>query len=262
MSAAPTFALACALAELIDVAGRSRLYGEGVPAFYIGTISDRSVFLGLSLTLTSITQEMIADLKQDSLRWQAERNEIDSRGYGGSSMRDPKTGRKPDKVLVDYTQSVTHQARQYYGATGQQTPQMPPGVPVSQGGPAQVPYGYDPNYTYAQPTGAYQPSGTVHGYPSPGGTEYELQGREPRSQAYPYAQPQVGGIQTRGIPASEAEAQAAYYYATQGQPMPAGRGQPYVQPQPAYTQAPPRETYGAREPHGARDDGGRRRRDR
>ncbi|KAI9871861.1 MAG: hypothetical protein M1830_002367 [Pleopsidium flavum] len=212
------------------------------------------------------TSEMIADLKQDSLRWQAERDQIDSRGYGGSSVRDPKTGPKPDKVLVDYTQSVTHQSRQFYGATGQQPPPMPPGVPVTQGGSAQAPFSYDPNYTYGQSSAGYQPPGSAYAYPSPVGTDYDLQGREPRSQAYSYGQPPAGGVANRGIPGPDPEAQA-YYYATQGQQMPgAGRGQTYAQPprmeQPQYSQPPPRESYGARDPHSARDDGGRRRRDR
>jgi hypothetical protein len=137
----PTFAhhLSCTRADLRCRA--SEVTWSRRTALYFGTISSRSIVLKLSLTLVSILQEMIADLKQDSLRWQVERDQIDSsRGYGGSSVRDPKMGRKPDKVLVDYTQSVTHQSRQYYGATGQQPPQMPPGVPVTQGGPGQPPF--------------------------------------------------------------------------------------------------------------------------
>lgn len=181
-------------------------------------------------------------------------------------MRDSHTGRKPDKVLVDYTQSVTHQSRQFYGATGQQPPQMQPGVPVTQGGPPQAPFGYDPSYPYGQTSGGYQPSSTAYAYPSPVGTEYELQGRDPRSQASYYGQPQPGGIQNRGIPGTDPDTQA-YYYPTQGPPMPAaGRGQSYPQPprmeQPPYSQPPTSQAYGTREPHGARDDGGRRRRDR
>ncbi len=202
---------------------------------------------------------MIADLKLDSLRWQAERDQIDSRG---SSPRDPNTGRKPDKVLVDYTQSVTHQARQYYGGT-QQTPQMAPGVPVTQAGMVPAPYGaHDPNYVYGQTTAGYQPSSAAYAYPSPVGEYNELQA--PRSQAY--GNYPAGSIQGRGIPGSDAEAQA-YYYASHGQPMPttnAGRGQqPYVAAQPSYPpQPPPRDPYGGRETHAPRDDGGRRRRDR
>lgn len=212
---------------------------------------------------------MIADLKQDSLRWQAERDQTDAR-YGGSSLRDSKTGGQPDKGLVDYTQSVTHRSRQYYGFSGQglPTPQMPPGVPVSQAVPAQAAYAsYGPgDYTYAQTSGPYQQSTTAYAYPSPGASDYEPplgQSREPRSQIYPYGQPQPGGGQNRGLVGTDPEAQPNYYYTTPGQPMPpVGRGQGYIPAQPPYSQPPPRDSYPARDSHGSREETGRRRRDR
>lgn len=213
---------------------------------------------------------MIADLKQDSLRWQAERDQTDAR-YGGSSVLDSQTGRKPDRKLVDYTQSQTHRTRQYYGFSGQglQTPQMPSGVPVSQGIPAQSAFAsYGPgDYTYTQTSVPYQQSTTAYAYPSPSATDYEPPlgpSREPRSQMYAaYGQPPPGAGQSRNVVGTDAEAQASYYYATQGQPMPpVGRGQTYMPAQPSYSQPPPRESYAAREPHGAREDTGRRRRER
>ncbi len=209
---------------------------------------------------------MIADLKQDSLRWQAERDQTDAR-YGGSSMRDSDMRRKPDRVLGDYTQSNTHRSRQYYGFSGQglQTPQMPPGVPVSQAIPAQMSYGPG-DYTYAQTSGPYQQSTTAYAYPSPSATDYEPslgQSREPRSQIYSYGQPQPGGSQNRSLVGTDPEAQANYYFTAQGQPMaPVGRGQTYIPAQPSYSQPPPRDSYAARDSHSAREEPGRRRRDR
>lgn len=180
-------------------------------------------------------------------------------------MRDSKTGRKPDGIIVDYIQSVTHRSRQYYGVSGQaqqppQMPQMPPGAPVSQGGPAQAAfasYGLG-DYTYAQTSGPYQQPATAYAYPSPLGTEYELPSgpsREPR-QAYPYGALPPAGAPNRNV-VTDPEASANYYYATQGQPMPsAGRGQPYLPAQSSHSQPPPRET------HTSRDEPSRRRRER
>ena len=212
---------------------------------------------------------MIADLKQDSLRWQAERDQTDARGYGGSSMRDSQTGRKPDKALVDYTQSVTHRTRQYYGFSGQapQVSQMLPGTSVPQGGPGQAAFAYGPgDPTYAQTSPPYQQTATTYAayaaYPSPVGTDYDLPGQSREPRTYPYGAPQPGVTQTRTGVAADPDAQA-YYYASQGQPMPpAGRGQAYLPAQAAYSQPPPREAYAARESHSSRDDTGRRRRER
>jgi len=185
-------------------------------------------------------------------------------------VQDSKTGRKPDRVLVDYIQSDTHRSRQYYGFSGEglQTPQMPPGVPASQGIPAQTAYpSYVPgDYTYAQTSGPYQQSAPAYAYPSPNATDYEPplgQSREPRSQIYSYGQPQPGGSQNRNLVGTDPETQPNYYYTTQGQPMPSvGRGQSYIPAQPSYSQPPPRDTYAARDPHSSRDEPSRRRRER
>lgn len=186
-------------------------------------------------------------------------------------MRDSQTGRKPDGVLGDYTQSDTHRSRQYFGFAGEglQTPQMPPGVPASQGIPAQTAYPsyVAGDYTYSQTSGPYQQSAPAYAYPSPNATDFEppLGSREPRSQIYSYGQPQPGGVQNqnRNLVGTDPETQPNYYYTTSGQPMPSvGRGQPYIPAQPSYPQQPPRDTYAARDPHGSRDEPSRRRRER
>lgn len=73
---------------------------------------------------------MIADLKADSARWEAERRQTASRGQpsGGEYSRDAKDIRNSNTPLVEYRSSTTHQSRQYYGptdaaSTGYGTPQ-------------------------------------------------------------------------------------------------------------------------------------------
>jgi hypothetical protein len=61
---------------------------------------------------------MIADLKADSERWEAERRETASRGQpaNGISFRDSDgIVRKSNTPIVEYRASTTHQSRQYYG---------------------------------------------------------------------------------------------------------------------------------------------------
>jgi hypothetical protein len=63
---------------------------------------------------------MIADLKADTERWEAERRAVASRGR--PSNRKPlwnsgNTIRKSDNPAVEYRASKTHQSRQYYGTT-------------------------------------------------------------------------------------------------------------------------------------------------
>jgi uncharacterized phage-like protein YoqJ len=55
--------------------------------------------------LTPIHQAMIADLKADSERWEAERRAATARVA----------------PVVDYRSSLTHQSRQYYGPTTEAT---------------------------------------------------------------------------------------------------------------------------------------------
>ena len=65
---------------------------------------------------------MIADLKADSERWEAERRATQSRGQpsNGISFRDSDgiVG-KSNTPIVEYRASTTHQSRQYYGPTSE-----------------------------------------------------------------------------------------------------------------------------------------------
>ena len=63
---------------------------------------------------------MIADLKADSERWDAERRQTASRGQplNGISSRDSNEQvRQSNTPVVEYRSSTTHQSRQYYGPT-------------------------------------------------------------------------------------------------------------------------------------------------
>lgn len=92
---------------------------------------------------------MIADLKADSERWEAERRQAaTTRGQpsNGISSRDSNgQGRNSNTPIVEYRSSTTHQSRQYYGP--------------SEAAPAATQaYGTTPNYASAGPSapqGAY-----------------------------------------------------------------------------------------------------------
>lgn len=62
---------------------------------------------------------MIADLKADSARWDAERKTSGARGQsiGGEYSRDASDFRSSNIPIVEYRASTTHQSRQYYGPT-------------------------------------------------------------------------------------------------------------------------------------------------
>jgi hypothetical protein len=64
---------------------------------------------------------MIADLKADSARWDAERRANAQNGQsGGVSFRDSDgIVRRPNHTIVQYRESTTHQHRQYYGPTSE-----------------------------------------------------------------------------------------------------------------------------------------------
>jgi hypothetical protein len=140
---------------------------------------------------------MIADLKADSDRWEAERRQTASRGQpsNGIPMRDSNgMVRKSNTPVVEYRASTTHQSRQYYGPT-----EAGPGAPV--GYTSQAPVAsqqgvydgyqqpYNPPVQYAPPT---------QGYPSTDNTpNYYVAGADmavdPRSSARQAPQ-QAGSI--------------------------------------------------------------------
>jgi hypothetical protein len=95
---------------------------------------------------------MIADLKADSERWEAERRQTASRGQPSN---------------VEYRSSTTHQSRQYYGPT-EAAPGVAPGygaqgyqAPASSVQPGVYDSGYQ-TQAYAQPQPAY--NGASQGY--------------------------------------------------------------------------------------------------
>ncbi|CZR62841.1 uncharacterized protein PAC_12738 [Phialocephala subalpina] len=108
----------------------------------------RQVQAGYFITAyRNLTTAMIADLKADSERWEAERRQTASRGQPAN---------------VGYRDSATHQTRQYYGPTEAGQPSGYP-TPSSMGTPASSVYDNGPQYqqqTYAQPASGYgQPQG-------------------------------------------------------------------------------------------------------
>ncbi|KAK2624857.1 hypothetical protein QTJ16_006050 [Diplocarpon rosae] len=114
-------------------------------------------------------EAMIADLKADSDRWEAERRATASRGQpssNGISAPNPDgTARQSNAPIVGYRDSTTHQSRQYYGPT-EQVPASNPGYPAAAIPGEQGVYASGPQYqqqSYGQPAaGGYaQPSYAV-----------------------------------------------------------------------------------------------------
>jgi len=109
---------------------------------------------------------MIADLKADSERWEAERRATQSRGQpsNGISFRDSDgiVG-KSNTPIVEYRASTTHQSRQYYGPTSETAQPATLGYQQPSSTPTEQVYdsaqgGYPQQSSYAQPPSAYQQS--------------------------------------------------------------------------------------------------------
>ncbi|EKD14325.1 transcription factor RfeG [Drepanopeziza brunnea f. sp. 'multigermtubi' MB_m1] len=126
----------------------------------------RQVQAGYFITAyRNLTTAMIADLKADSDRWEAERRATALRGQppNGISARDSDgAARKSNAPIVGYRDSTTHQSRQYYGPS-EQVPGPNPGYSTASTPGAQGVYESGPQYQqqqYGQPaSGGYaQPS--------------------------------------------------------------------------------------------------------
>ena len=106
---------------------------------------------------------MIADLKQDSARWEAERRQTsNARGQpNGISSRDANgIVRQSNTPVVEYRSSTIHQSRQYYGPSGE--------TPLEQQQAYGAPQGYAPAASSASHQGVYD-SGSQYpnsSYPS------------------------------------------------------------------------------------------------
>ncbi|KAF2086352.1 hypothetical protein K490DRAFT_66905 [Saccharata proteae CBS 121410] len=177
----------------------------------------------------TLTSQMVQDLKLDSQRWRAEVQQ----GRGSPLARDAKLSSKPDKVVVAYQDSRTHQSRQYYGPS---TPAPDSSssysqAPASSGysdyaqtssshrAPAQSTYGGG-DYTYAQPQPGFSQQG-AHYVPAPGYGSGQVR----TTPSYPsYSQS-----------AREPDTQSSHYTSHQDSP----RGYGY----PPSTSAPPERVY-------------------
>jgi hypothetical protein len=108
----------------------------------------------------NLTTAMIADLKADSERWEAERRATASRGQPSN---------------VEYRASTTHQSRQYYGPTSetaQPAPlgyQQPASTSTGQVYDSSAQGSYPQQSSYAQPSSGYQ---HAQGYAMPDSNFY------------------------------------------------------------------------------------------
>ncbi|KAL2062351.1 hypothetical protein VTL71DRAFT_6617 [Oculimacula yallundae] len=190
----------------------------------------RQVRAGYFITAyRNLTTAMIADLKADSDRWDAERRATASRGQ---------------PINVGYRDSTTHQSRQYYGPTEQ----VPGGASSYASTPTSAPQGvYDsgPQYqqqSYGQPAGG--------GYAQPGyaipDNNYYTAGADlvadPRSRV-PIVQPGVG------IPRSSQYASSPGYQQQQQQQQPDPRNYYASQPGPSSTGQIPQQGYPTQQPN-------------
>jgi hypothetical protein len=185
---------------------------------------------------------MIADLKADSERWDAERRQTASRGQpsNGIPLRDSNgIVRKSNTPVVEYRASTTHQSRQYYGPT-EAAPGATVGYPSSAtaGGQQGV---YDSGSQYQQaynpPVQAYAPT---QGYASQ--DNYYVAGAEmqvdPRSSARGQPIQQAGAVPrtntvqyASSTPTYQTQADGRNtYYSSQ---TPVSSAQPYPSQQPA-----------------------------
>jgi len=156
----------------------------------------------------NLTSPMIADLKADSQKWEAERRESEARGYSSAA----------------YRTSTTHHSRQYYGPTD--PPAAPPTAPVYGPGGGTAPSNYEGYYSQSSAGYPPQPPGN---YSYSSGGNY-APGGEPRSYSYP--------SQPGGPPYDSSTRQDSYY---SNAPPTAPGGNPA--PRPGY-QNQPREPYG------------------
>ena len=192
---------------------------------------------------------MIADLKADSERWDAERRQTASRGQpsNGTLLRDSNGVRKSNTPVVEYRASTTHQSRQYYGPTeaapGQTVGYPSPATAGTQQGvydsgsqyqqaygqPAQA-YG-DPTQTYAQDNYAYVAGANMSVDPRSNipVDPRSNTARQPVQQAGTI--PRTGAVQyTSSTPAYQTQPDGRTTYYTGQPPVTSAQGYPSQQP--------------------------------
>lgn len=136
---------------------------------------------------------MIADLKADSERWDAERRQTASRGQpsNGIPVRDSNgIVRKSNTPVVEYRASTTHQSRQYYGPTEAAPTGAAVGYPsaATAGGQQGV---YDSGYQQAYNPPVQYAAAPAQGYPSTDNNYYVAgadMAVDPRSARQPVQQ--------------------------------------------------------------------------
>jgi hypothetical protein len=173
---------------------------------------------------------MIADLKADSERWEAERRATASRGQpsNGISLRDSDgIVRKSNTPIVEYRASTTHQSRQYYGPT-EAAPAAMQGYQATPATPQQGVYDngtqYQQQSSYAQPVSGYP---QTPGYAVPQDNNYYIAGGEfsvdqrsraqiPVTQA---GQAPRSNVQYSSAPTYQQDPRSSNYYPAQPGPV-------------------------------------------
>lgn len=187
---------------------------------------------------------MIADLKADSARWDAERRQTASRGQplNGISSRDPNgLARQSNTPIAEYRSSTTHQSRQYYGPT-EATATAPQAADVTyQQGVYESPqyqsttgYASQPQ-TYASTPQSYAPQDG----PYISGAHYETRAERPSERASTQQQtiPRTQNVQYPST-TSYQQTDTRYYPPAGTVPSPVSAAQGYS------TQQPPDPYYG------------------
>ncbi len=197
---------------------------------------------------------MIADLKADSERWEAERRATASRGQpsNGISFRDSDgIVRKSNTPIVEYRASTTHQSRQYYGPTSETASAVSSGAyqqPASsssgqvydssvQGGYAQPNYA-QPSSGYQQQTPAYVQD-TPNYYVSGGNMIVDPRDSNPRMGAQPVTSQSLTPrsnvpYATSGASYQQPDPRSSYYTSTGQQSVPVSSAQYATQPADPY----------------------------
>jgi len=187
---------------------------------------------------------MIADLKADSERWEAERRQTAGRGQpsNGIPLRDSDgMVRKSNTPIVEYRASTTHQSRQYYGPTeaapgipsqGYATPATPSSGSSNQGVYDQG--NYASSSSYGQPVAGY--GATPSGYSQQDNGNYYVAGANMNVDvpARAPAGGQVPRASTQYPSYSQPDSRSTSYYPSQPQPPPSISSSQYPNPTDPY----------------------------
>ncbi|KAH8816782.1 hypothetical protein F5884DRAFT_873530 [Xylogone sp. PMI_703] len=208
-------------------------------------------------------EAMIADLKADSERWEAERRQAAaSRGAApNGTFRDSddySRRSKSNTPIVEYRSSTTHHSRQYYGPTSDTSPVQGYAPPPGNGQPVYEnvqyqqpppPQQYQQQPGYGQPV-AYPPP---QGYPPIQDNNYYIAGadmpvaadRRPPQGAGNVPVPRSASQYPPTSQPYQGDGRAAYYPTSSAPPL-TSSGQ-YAPP------PPPQDAFYARDPSGPAD---------